>query len=127
MTQQMPSSNSTDNQTLSTEQFNQIIEAILSGKYSLACLLLLRYIGHDPQQYIPYRTYNRLLKENCNIPNTNSAKTVPINKNKQKAITQSAGRVANTGLSNIVDLGYIEKVDQPSSQIKGGNLGWYSI
>jgi hypothetical protein len=67
MTQQMPFSKSTNHQTLSTEQFNQIIEAILSGKYSWACLLLLRYVGYNPEQYIPYRTYNRLLKENCNI------------------------------------------------------------
>lgn len=47
------------------EQFTQIIASILDGKYSWACLLLLRFSGYNPLDYIPYRTYNRLIKENC--------------------------------------------------------------
>lgn len=52
------------NQSVKAEQFDQIVEAILAGKYSWACVLMLRIVGYNPLHYIPYRTYNRLLKEN---------------------------------------------------------------
>ena len=47
---------------MTAEQFGQIIEAIISGKYSWACVLILRFAGYNPLHYIPYRTYNRLTK-----------------------------------------------------------------
>jgi hypothetical protein len=50
---------------MSTEQFNQVVEAILAGKYSWACVLILRFAGYNPLHYLPYRTYYRILKENC--------------------------------------------------------------
>ncbi|MBD2691163.1 HetP family heterocyst commitment protein [Anabaena catenula] len=53
------------NKKINTEQIEQIVKAIISGKYSWACVLLLRYSGHNPIEYIPYRTYIRLLKNNC--------------------------------------------------------------
>ena len=49
---------------MTSEQFNEIVEAILSGKYSWACVLILRFAGYNPLHYIPYRTYNRLMKDN---------------------------------------------------------------
>jgi hypothetical protein len=45
-------------------QFEQIIEAILEGKYSWACVLILQFSGYNPLHYIPYRTYNRICKDN---------------------------------------------------------------
>ncbi|MBD1909727.1 HetP family heterocyst commitment protein [Leptolyngbya sp. PL-A3] len=50
--------------TLSAEQFEQIVTAILEGKYSWACVLMLRFGGYNPMQYIPYRTYKRLIRDN---------------------------------------------------------------
>jgi hypothetical protein len=50
---------------INTEQIEQIVKAIIAGKYSWACVLLLRFSGHNPIDYIPYRTYIRLLKNNC--------------------------------------------------------------
>jgi hypothetical protein len=50
--------------SLTSEDSNRIIEAILNGKYSWACILFLRSMGHNPIDYIPYRTYYRLAKEN---------------------------------------------------------------
>lgn len=44
--------------------FEQLINAILNGKYSWACVLFLHSAGYNPLDYIPYRTYNRLSKEN---------------------------------------------------------------
>jgi hypothetical protein len=52
--------------TMTEEQFNRVIEAILAGKYSWACVLILTFAGYNPLHYIPYRTYNRLIKINRN-------------------------------------------------------------
>ncbi len=46
-----------------SREIDQIIQAILEGKYSWACVLMLRTMGHNPSEYIPYRTYTRLMKE----------------------------------------------------------------
>ncbi|WP_416665923.1 HetP family heterocyst commitment protein [Egbenema bharatensis] len=46
------------------EQFDCIVKAIVEGKYSWACVLILRFAGYNPAHYIPYRTYKRLIKEN---------------------------------------------------------------
>ena len=43
---------------INSEHLNQVISAIIDGKYSWACVLLLRIEGYNPLQYIPYRTYN---------------------------------------------------------------------
>ncbi|HEY9619237.1 MAG TPA: HetP family heterocyst commitment protein [Crinalium sp.] len=51
----------TVNNLIDSDQFTQIVEAILNGEYSWACVLILRSTGHDPLRYIPYRTYVRLL------------------------------------------------------------------
>ncbi|MEH1870408.1 MAG: HetP family heterocyst commitment protein [Nostoc sp.] len=50
--------------TVKAQQFDKVVEAIIAGKYSWACVLMLRFAGYNPLHYIPYRTYNRLLKEN---------------------------------------------------------------
>ena len=49
---------------ITPEQFNHIIEAIADGRYSWACVLILRCIDYNPIHYIPQRTYSRLIKEN---------------------------------------------------------------
>jgi hypothetical protein len=57
--------NSQNVKKINNEQVDQIIKSIIAGKYSWACVLLLRYSGYNPIDYIPYRTYIRLLKNNC--------------------------------------------------------------
>ncbi|MBE9202003.1 MULTISPECIES: HetP family heterocyst commitment protein [Nodularia] len=67
--------NSCNTQTakkINTEQIEQIIKAIIAGKYSWACVLILRFSGYNPIDYIPYRTYIRLLKNNCLVDNSKS-------------------------------------------------------
>ncbi|MBE9184953.1 HetP family heterocyst commitment protein [Microcoleus sp. LEGE 07076] len=80
------------------EQLDEIISAILAGKYSWACFLLLRCTGYNPLDYIPYRTSNRLLKENTQT---------------RKSETQSA-------LSKIADLDYVEVVREKRAGVRGG-------
>jgi hypothetical protein len=81
------------------EQLDEIIAAILAGKYSWACFLLLQCTGYNPLDYIPYRTFNRLLKENSQI---------------RKSETQP-------GVSKIADLDYVEVVREKRAGVRGGD------
>jgi hypothetical protein len=56
------------NRAMTAEQFDQVVTAIVDGKYSWACVLILRYAGYNPAHYLPYRTYKRLIKENRPSP-----------------------------------------------------------
>lgn len=53
-----------NNKAMSPDQFDQVVKAIIEGKYSWACVLILRFAGYNPAHYIPYRTYKRLIKSN---------------------------------------------------------------
>jgi hypothetical protein len=50
------------------EHFDEIITAILDAKYSWACVLILRFAGQCPCDYIPERTYRRIAREH--LPNS---------------------------------------------------------
>jgi hypothetical protein len=52
---------------MNKKQVEEVIKAILARQYSWACVLMLRFNGYDPVDYIPYRTYIRLLKKNYQI------------------------------------------------------------
>ncbi len=129
MTQRMPCSQLRSSQTISTEQLNQIIDAILRGKYSWACVLLLRYAGYNPLHYIPYRTYNRLLKENCQIGRPSEYETNKIDIGKKYAHTKSKGTTSGKHLSLISDLTYVEDISEQDPEVRGGsqNLGFKSL
>jgi hypothetical protein len=122
MTQHVNFSNSQFNKPISSEQLNQIVEAILDGKYSWACVLLLRCAGYNPLQYIPYRTYNRLLKDNTHVDKPSQSKTVSINKNRQNTTARFNEKSSpnENGLSQISDLNYLEAVAEPSINLRGG-------
>ncbi len=57
--------NQTSNIVISYEEWQQIFKAIVARKYSWACVLILHFLGYNPIKYIPYRTYIRLIKNNC--------------------------------------------------------------
>jgi hypothetical protein len=65
MNSPLPKETGKPEKVMTTEQFDRVVEAILAGKYSWACVLILRFAGYNPLQYVPYRTYNRLIKDNC--------------------------------------------------------------
>ena len=67
MNKQFSRGNRKLDQEMSAKEFDLIIAAILDGKYSFACILMLRYYGYDPRDYIPYGTYNRLIKKNLQL------------------------------------------------------------
>lgn len=121
MTQRITFSDTRVNKTIHDEQLNQIIEAILAGKYSWACFLLLRYTGYDPLQYIPYRTYNRLVKENCHVGTSSRQTTDRVKPDNQRSEVNS-NTSSHGCLSKIKDLGYLEVVGKQKAQVRGGNL-----
>ena len=91
------------------DHLNQVIEAIIDGKYSWACVLLLRIAGYNPLQYIPYRTYNRLLKENILM---GTSQNNYVQRHPHSEIKAS---------SKITDLNYLEQVNSQEKKVSGGN------
>ncbi len=112
---------------MNPEQFNQIVEAILAGKYSWACVLILRFTGYNPLHYIPYRTYNRLLKENCQNGSSIHRKVDSIRTSNQAPENQ-CDRISNReSFNKIADLNYLEVVREETSPIRGGHQAqWFN-
>lgn len=106
------------NKGINPQQFDQIVEAILAGKYSWACVLMLRVAGYNPLHYIPYRTYNRLLKENSSTSRQQQQECETI------TITPSSAdkSVPTNCLGKIKDLTYLEVVGKQKTEIRGGNM-----
>lgn len=106
---------------MTMEQFEQVVEAILAGKYSWACLLILRSVGYNPMHYIPYRTYNRLIKENIQ----------GCHAKKNQTPSQEQGELTSKSNSHklsesIKDLPYLESIDRTKVRVKGGDSPVYS-
>lgn len=120
MTQRIPFSDTSHNKTINHEQLNQIIEAILAGKYSWACFLLLRCTGYDPLHYIPYRTYNRIVKENCQIGNQSRVNTTNLNSNTHYPEFNRDRVSMRQQMSKIVDLDHLEIEQNQNTRVRGG-------
>jgi hypothetical protein len=80
---------------ITTEQLNQVIEAITDGRYSWACVLILRFVGYNPLHFIPQRTYSRLMKDNRQVAN------IPVSLNNGKSISTNSS-VTNSSVVNKV-------------------------
>lgn len=92
------------NRTMTEDQFHQVVDAILNGKYSWACVLILQFAGYSPLHYIPYRTYNRLIKDNClSVRN--------------KKLQQEGGQTRSLAVD---DLPHLLNLDDRPGQIRGG-------
>ncbi|MEL6439037.1 MAG: HetP family heterocyst commitment protein [Cyanobacteria bacterium J06621_8] len=115
MCQNLNSSNSQLDKVMTDEQFNQIVEAIISGKYSWACLLILRFAGYNPLHYIPYRTYNRLMKLNREQPKQSPQKMTTM------AQSSSRSNSGHKSSAKLRDLCCLEDIERQSSEIKGGS------
>ena len=106
--------------TMTEDQFDRVVGAISSGKYSWACLLILRFAGYNPLHYIPHRTYNRLMK-NYRENKLEPVEEISINPGNQHSTGQS--QKSNQKLR---DLSYLEEVDRQSRRVKGG-IGAFSL
>jgi hypothetical protein len=117
---QNSSPNERFDRAMAPEQFEQVIEAILAGKYSWACVLILRFAGYNPLHYIPYRTYNRIIKDH--MPKKNRQSKSPDEGEDIIAIEpiQASKRLQ--------DLSYMEDMPSPASQkVGGGFSGVFAI
>ncbi|BCL38422.1 HetP family heterocyst commitment protein [Nostoc sp. MS1] len=108
------------NKAINPQQFDKVVEAILAGKYSWACVLMLRFAGYNPLHYIPYRTYNRLLKENSEASKAQQQENVKISQT--ATVARSNANMPSSCLSKIKDLAYLEVVGKQTTEIQGGNL-----
>ena len=97
---------------MTKEQFDRVVDAILSGKYSWACLLILRFSGYNPLHYIPYRTYNRLMKAN------REPKVQQLSSVRGKSALE--GKFGQKPTRKLEDLYHLEEVDAQAANIKGG-------
>ncbi|MBA3922002.1 MAG: HetP family heterocyst commitment protein [Nostocaceae cyanobacterium] len=107
--------------TISTEQFERVMAAILAGKYSWACVLILQFAGYNPLCYIPYRTYNRLLKENPLVERSGEYQH-------EGTVSHSSNMPdpeVSLSLNNIKDIPYLEVVGKQKAEVRGGNFEYY--
>lgn len=106
------------------EQFTQVIEAILAGKYSWACVLILRVAGYNPLHYIPYRTYNRIVKENSQSRQTPAAESHQ-SRNDDLANARAGKQCDRSGLKQFPDLAYLEVLQGEPAKIRGGYFPYW--
>lgn len=101
------------------EQFDQVIEAIANGRYSWACVLILRFAGYNPIHFIPYRTYSRLLKDNQLSTTTPSPRRYqsPIDIRENTADS----RFLSMRSDRVRDLEYMDSIEE-ITQTRGGSL-----
>ncbi|EKU98833.1 hypothetical protein Lepto7375DRAFT_8159 [Leptolyngbya sp. PCC 7375] len=91
------------------KQSDDVMTAILDGKYSWACVLWLRGKGYNPKEYIPCRTYNRLLKQ----------QQIDCKQNNNSAGSQHQNSTHGTG-SQITDLSYLKDSHKNDRSVRGG-------
>ena len=112
---------STLDKVMESDKFEQIVEAILAGKYSWACVLILRFAGYNPLHYIPYRTYNRLMKSNSQKITLNQLQKHSLNKEQKSLAVKSSKASFNQPSYKVNDLSYLEVVPRQDKQVHGGN------
>lgn len=126
--------NQSMDKVMEPEQFTQVVEAILQGKYSWACVLILRFAGYNPLHYIPYRTYNRLVKDNSSIKSLNTHLSKDLNQkqanqeNNDRHFSSSNNSQTNNSHKSLhltQDLAHLEFSKEPSSKIRGGLRSWF--
>ncbi|WP_071189067.1 HetP family heterocyst commitment protein [Trichormus sp. NMC-1] len=121
MNQDISGNSSNLDKKIQPEQFDQVIEAILAGKYSWACVLMLRFVGYNPLHYIPYRTYNRLLKENSRMSRSTAQHNDNLKIATQATEKRSDSHLAPSCLSKIKDLAYLEVGGKQKAEVRGSH------
>ncbi len=126
MENNLSSSSSQLDRVMTCEQFEQVVDAILSGKYSWACVLILRFAGYNPLHYIPYRTYNRLMKQaRMNSKSSNSQVNSTASEQQSRSssgdLAPRGGRANRHSTRQLEDLSYLEDFKHQSSKVMGGN------
>ncbi|MDJ0599950.1 MAG: HetP family heterocyst commitment protein [Crocosphaera sp.] len=107
--------------SMTEQQFEEIVGAIVAGKYSWACVLILQTAGYNPLHYIPYRTYNRLIKDNCLNKSNQKVKSAQKQSSNQVKSAQQSQKCSSRQRSHkIQDLNYIENLNEQTQEVMGG-------
>ncbi len=101
MNYQVSSSHNNFHSAITPEQLNQVIEAITDGRYSWACVLMLRFIGYNPLHYIPQRTYSRLIKEHRPVVNTHTSGNNIMQSSRKSSVNTLKNRDTSKILSTV--------------------------
>ncbi|WP_193196821.1 HetP family heterocyst commitment protein [Nostoc sp. MG11] len=124
MNYHIPSSQTNYHKAISPEQLNQVIEAIVDGRYSWACVLILRFVGYNPLHFIPQRTYSRLIKENSQVqPPSRSSHQVQATMN---STLSNPGRQDSSKVLGNNNLDYLETLDKKQRDRQDSNIPLYS-
>ena len=120
MSQHLVQSQSKLNKVMDPSKFDLIVSAIIAGKYSWACVLILRFAGYNPLHYIPYRTYNRLVKNNSPKTSLNQLQESRNNQN-QQSLDKATSKQSSYKIN---DLNHLEPVSEKEKQIHGGSRSY---
>lgn len=118
MNYQIHSSQKNLHSTITHEQLDQVIEAISDGRYSWACVLILRFVGYNPLHFIPQRTYSRLMKENSQFTDAKLNAETTVNSSANSDDSQA--EIQNFNKSN-----YLETSDTKPENIQGVDVPFY--
>lgn len=113
MNYQTPSSQKNFHSTITNDQLEQVIAAISNGRYSWACVLILRFIGYNPLHFIPQRTYSRLIKEHSQFITAKLESETSSNSSEISTCRQEEK-------SN-----YLEASDKKTVNVQGVNVPFY--
>ena len=69
---------------------------------------MLRFFGYNPLHYIPYRTYNRIVKENS--------------ESSENSKDESGQETISSTQLMCQDLGYIKFLNSEEKQVQGGSF-----
>ncbi|WP_416209766.1 HetP family heterocyst commitment protein [Nostoc sp. LEGE 06077] len=114
----MPSSQKNFHSIITHEQLDQVIEAISDGRYSWACVLILRFVGYNPLHFIPQRTYSRLMKEQSQFMAAKLDSENPVNSSIN--ITDNQEITQDLNNSKYLDTSATKQVN-----IQGANVPFY--
>ncbi|MBE9043187.1 HetP family heterocyst commitment protein [Pleurocapsales cyanobacterium LEGE 10410] len=127
MNQHLVNSETKLDEVMESSKFDRIVAAILAGKYSWACVLMLRFAGYNPLHYIPYRTYNRLMKSHAQQNASERPVTDSLSQQDRDCLAVKAAKSASNKSSyQINDLSYLETVSREEKQLHGGNRTYLS-
>ena len=104
---------------MTEQQFEEIVEAILAGKYSWGCVLILQAAGYNPLHYIPYRTYNRLVKNNY-LEKRKERQQNKVARHQERSHTKSSDIHSEHLSRKIENMSYLDKISNKESKISGG-------
>jgi hypothetical protein len=105
---------------MTSDQFDQVVEAISEGRYSWACALILRFAGYNPMHFIPMRTYSRLLKENRERRRNSLQDRAENSIQRQRLALSAESNSTSRRVCLDRELEYTENVDRQTTPVKGG-------